>query len=231
MKYYELLTTVFSKKDIDYQEINWRIGELINQSMYFSEELKKFHKENKIKYYVFSGLSPIEKDKVYKRGRVYFFRLKSLNKSFIEEIKNNYNKINNDFFHIVSSEINVYQQQFITSLYTLNASISTLDGNKGYWKKEDGLELIKERIKNNLLKKYENYFEEELDLKDEFIEYIEVINKKPIVYKYKDFKVLGNKFIIKVGTSVESQKLAKLANAVGILEKNSSLGGGYVIGK
>lgn len=230
MKYYELLTTVFLKKDIYYQEINWRIGELINQSMYFSDDLKKFHKENKIKYYVFSGLSPIEKEKIYKKGRVYFFRLKSLNKSFIEEIKNNYKKINNDFFHIVASEINFYQQKFITNLYTLNAAISTLDNN-GYWKKDNGLEFLKERIKNNLLKKYENYFEEKLDLKDEFIEYIEVLNKKPIVYKYKNFKVLGNKFNIKVGTSIESQKLAKIANAVGILEKNSSLGGGYVIGK
>ncbi len=230
MKYYELLTTVFLQKDIDYQEINWRIGELINQSMYFSDDLKKLHKENKIKYYVFSGLSPIEKEKIYKKGRVYFFRLKSLNKSFIEKIKFNYSKINNDFFHIVASEINDYQQKFITNLYTLNAAISTLDNN-GYWKKGNGLEFLKKRIKNNLQKKYENYFEEKLELKDEFIEYIEIINKKPIVYKYKDFKVLGNKFNIKVGTSDESQKLAKLANAVGILEKNSSLGAGYVIGK
>src|SRR6056297_810413 len=109
MKYYELLTTVFLQKDIDYQEINWRIGELINQSMYFSDDLKKLHKENKIKYYVFSGLSPIEKEKIYKKGRVYFFRVKSLNKSFIEKIKFNYSKINNDFFHIVASEINDYQ--------------------------------------------------------------------------------------------------------------------------
>jgi len=97
--------------------------------------------------------------------------------------------------------------------------------------KRYGLEFLKKRIKNNLQKKYENYFEEKLDMKDKFIEYIEIINKKPIVYKYKDFKVLGNKFNIKVGTSDESQKLAKLANAVGILEKNSSLGAGYVIGK
>lgn len=232
MKYYELITTVMLKKDLFFDEINWRIGQLINQSIYFSKELRTIHKKNEFKYYVFSALTPIEKEKVYKNGNIYIFRIKSIDENILKEIKENFVNVKNNYFHIISKEISIYGEKYINNLYTLNAAICTKENIKdGYWKKGDDLDYLRERITKNIVRKYKNYYGELIELKSDFIEYIEILNRKPIVYKYKDTKILGNKFNLKVSTEENAQKLAFLASAVGILEKGTSLGAGYCIAK
>ena len=53
-------------------------------------------------------------------------------------------------------------------------------------------------------------------------------NEKPIVFNYKKGKLFSNRFKIAFESDKNSQKLAKLALGVGILEKNT-LGFGMVV--
>ena len=109
--------------------------------------------------------------------------------------------------------------------------ISIYDEEKDYiryWIKDEGsLDFVKKRIKDNLEKKYEQFYKEKIIAPDDFISMITIQNKKPIVYNYKRITPWTNKFKILFASDDISQKLASLAFGVGILEKNS-LGFGFL---
>lgn len=92
------------------------------------------------------------------------------------------------------------------------------------------VELIRKSINSNILKKIKaiNGVEEVID--HDMIETIEVKNIKPIASKYKESKLIGNKFEIVVKEDELSQLMAYIAMSTGILEKNS-LGYGYCLTK
>ena len=87
------------------------------------------------------------------------------------------------------------------------------------------------RIEDNLIKKYQDYYEETLELSENFIQGIEFKNYKPIGLKYKNIRLIGNKFSILVSEDEISQKLAFTALGTGSLEKNSSNGMGFCIAR
>ena len=52
-----------------------------------NQELKELHDKKRVyKYYTFGNFYPIEKEKVYKKGNSYQFRLRSPNESFIDNL-------------------------------------------------------------------------------------------------------------------------------------------------
>jgi len=65
---------------------------------------------------------------------------------------------------------------------------------------------------------------------DNFIEFIQQTNFKPIKVVYKNTSLIGNKMIIGVKSDEISQKLAFTILGAGLLEKNS-IGMGYCIAK
>ncbi|WP_242978052.1 CRISPR-associated endoribonuclease Cas6 [Clostridium botulinum] len=96
------------------------------------------------------------------------------------------------------------------------------------WLQNNGdLDLSTGRLEDNLEKKYKNFFNEDIDVKDKFIESIEFKNRKPMHYNYKGIKLLANKVSIQVKDNEEAQKVAFLARAVGLGEKNSAIGAGF----
>ncbi|MEJ8555394.1 CRISPR-associated endoribonuclease Cas6 [Tepidibacter sp. Z1-5] len=225
MIYYELKIACLLKKNLYYTETNEFIGNKINKSMLLDDDLKKEHKKNEYKMYCFNSFFPIEKDKTYSSGKVYMFKLRSLDKLFIDKIKICLKKLKDNDIDILAIEKRKVNMNDFKEFHTITPVIVTVD-NKPWIKENGDLEVFISRLQNNLIKKYKKFFNEELELEEYFIEKF-TMGKKPLACKYKGKSMLGYKIKFKINDDEVSKKLAYIALAAGLGEKNSSLGAGF----
>ncbi len=232
MKYFELKITLLLNVHIIYKEIHSFISSNINKAMTEDVTLKNLHINKKFKPYCIGSLYPFDlKNKIYKANQVYILTIRSIDKGFLNYLKSSLKNSNKLDFKVLAIEFLEHKYKFIESAYSLTPtviSISDENNRVRHWTKGDGsLEFVKRRIKDNLQKKYIEFYGENLSVEEDFISMIEIKNHKPIVFNYKRVKLYTNKFKIVFASDENSQKLAFLAFGVGILEKNS-LGFGFL---
>lgn len=233
MKHYEIKVTLLLKQDIKYIDIHDRLSSSINQAMFENDILKELHLNQKYKSYCIGNLFPFDiQSKIYKANQVYVLTIRSIDKEFINFLKNSLKNSKKLDFNVLAVEFKELKYSFIDSVYTLTPTVITITDKNNkmkYWTKdEQSLEFVKKRIKDNLEKKYFEFFKEKIIAPDDFIQMIRLENEKPIVFNYKKTKLFSNKFKILINSDDISQRLIKLAFSVGLLEKNS-LGMGFLV--
>lgn len=217
MQYYNIKVAVLLKNDTQAFENYEKISKLISASMLKDQTLKQLHEENRYKNYVFCNLYPIEKDGIYKAGNIYTFQIRTIDFKLGLKIKQVLNNFQNEEFKVIVSDLETSTQRKINTLATLTPAIITSD--KGDYLINNDMQLVKERILANAQKKYNQLYNEKIDM--DFIKSIKQINNKPIKIPYKSINILGYKFEIEVKDDPISQKLAYLILSVGLLEKNA----------
>ncbi len=235
MKYFELKCKAYLKKDIRFRDSFEAISKYISFSLAKNKKLLELHLKNEFKYYVFNSFHPVEKEQIYKSGKIYEFKIRSIDEIFINKLlpllKEN---INNPLFLIVDIQKRVQKKFFIKEIYSLTPIIATAQNGR-YWTLEDGdiLKLTKQ-LHDNLEKKYKSFYKQDLKPQNNFINLLELKNKVPqTITIHKDGKLIkffGNKLKIIPNEDEISQKLTFLALGVGLGEKNS-FGGGFCVGK
>lgn len=217
MQYYNLKLVVIPKKDIKNEEAYEKISKLIANAMLKDEGLKQTHEKNEYKNYVFCNLYPVQKSGIYTAGSMYTFDIRFINLSIAMKMKQFLSLIQNEDFKIVMSNLETNSQRKIKKLITLTPAVITTD--KGDYKIDNNIQLVKERILANTQKKYNQIYNEKVEV--DFINEIKQTNQKPIKIPYKNIYMLGNKFEITIKEDEMSQNLAYLALSIGLLEKNS----------
>ena len=217
MQYYNIKVAVLLKNDTQAFENHEKISKLISASMLKDQTLKQLHEENRYKNYVFCNLYPIEKDGIYKAGNIYTFQIRTIDFKLGLKIKQVLNNFQNEEFKVIVSDLETSTQRKINTLATLTPAIITSD--KGDYLINNDMQLVKERILANAQKKYNQLYNEKIDM--DFIKSIKQTNNKPIKIPYKNINILGYKFEIEVKDDPISQKLAYLILSVGLLEKNA----------
>lgn len=237
MKYFELKCITYLKNDINFKESYVQLSKYISYSMSQVENLKELHNKTGFKYYCFSGLFPIEKEKVYKKGNSYSFTIRSFDKQMIDTLSEELRKnINNPDLLVVETSKRTQKQFFISELYSVTPVVVTVENNFHWTMEKDGDILkLQRQLHDNLEKKYKDFYEQEIDATQNFIQLLEIKNRVPqnIQITTKDKKKIrffGNKFKIVPNEDEVSQKLAFVAMACGLGEKNS-FGGGFCLGK
>ena len=236
MKYFELICKAYLKRDINFKESFEAIAKYISFSMAKDMLLKEFHNSKNYKFYVFNTFYPIEQDKIYKQGKTYTFKIRSLHEGFIKALEQNLRvNINNPNFLLVETKIKKIEQFFIKELYSITPVITTVQ--KGlYWTidKDGDILKLQRLLQDNLEKKYQNFFNQKITPKQNFIQLLELKNQKPqSIWSSKNgksFRFFGNKFRIIPNEDEVSQKLAFLALGAGLGEKGS-FGGGFLVVK
>ncbi|WP_303865035.1 CRISPR-associated endoribonuclease Cas6 [Alkalibaculum bacchi] len=226
--YYELVITILLKDNIHLENSYEFLSTFLNKGMLQDEKLKELHQENKFKFYSYSNLQPLERDKIYKEGRIYYFNLRSIDISFLGRMKRAIT-YKNPYCKVISSEIKTCKPKYISKIVSLSPAVSTIDSGR-YWVKEDGLDLIMSRICSNGNKKYESYYGKEVDKNHIFVESIVQLNNFAIKIPYKNTFLLGNKFEIGIKSDELSQAIAKIVLGTNLLEKGS-IGCGYCLYK
>jgi CRISPR-associated endoribonuclease Cas6 len=225
--YYEMIVAVTLEEDLKFLNSYEFIANMISRAMLNDEMLKTLHISNNFKYYTFCSFEPLERDKIYRKGRIYITRIRSLSSNFLLALKKLLPRIDYPV-EIVAMEIHKFPYRQVSQLVAVTPVIATVFDR--CWTKEDGLLLLRERAHINAFKKYRDYFGDMKEPKDNFIEYIRQINNKPIKIPYKNVSLLGNKLIIGVKEDEVSQKLAFTVLGSGLLEKNA-IGMGYCIAR
>ncbi|CAA6826342.1 MAG: Conserved protein [uncultured Sulfurovum sp.] len=198
------------------------------------ESLKKLHEERGFKHYNFGNFYPIEKEQVYKKGNSYKFTLRSLDVQLIDKLSKTLRaNIDNPYFLVVETDKRVIKQFFISELYSATPVIVTVERGL-YWSidKDGDILKLQKQLHDNLEKKYQEFYNEPIKGEENFIQLLEIKNKYPqsiyMTKNRKDVRFFGNKFRIVPNEDEVSQKLAFVALACGLGEKNS-FGGGFCI--
>ena len=241
MKYFELKCIAFLKKDIDFKNSFDIISRYISFALTSDNNLKELHFKKGYKFYVFSGFYPIEKDKIYKKGKTYRFTIRSLKEELIDTLSEKLREnINNPNILVVETYKKEIKQFFIKELYSITPVITTSKDNKLYWtiEKEGDILKLTKQLQDNLEKKYKDFYDKPIETSNNFIQLLEIKNQKPqsiwinkkVNGKNIPIKFFGNKFRIVPNEDEASQKLAFLALGCGLGEKNS-FGGGFCVYK
>ena len=86
---------------------------------------------------------------------------------------------------------------------------------------------ILNRLKSNLIKKWGQYQNEQMDEDFQFHTRIEFLNKCPVSVAYKGVRLLGDKICLHIADNKRAQELAYMSLGTGICEMNSR-GFGFV---
>lgn len=238
MKLFELTCKAYLKKDIEFS----RSFEILSKYISFSMArggLEESHKEEGFKHYVFSGFRPNEQDlktKKYQNGNVYEFIIRSLDETFIDKLSHPLREnINNSDMLVLQTTKKISKQFFISELYSATPVIVSLESKKYWTMKESGdIMQLQKQLHDNLAKKYKSFFGEEMKAVQNFIQLLEIKNRVPqninITKDDKQITFFGNKFRIVPNEDEVSQKLAFVALACGLGEKNS-YGGGFLVSR
>lgn len=240
MVIFEQRCKAYIKQDIDFRASFEILSKYISFSM-MRGGLEESHAKEGYKHYTFSGFRQKEDEKVYKTGETYEFVIRSFDENFIDSLaKALRENIDNPFMLVVQTTKKRLKQFFISELYSLTpviVSCKDTDSERSYYwtvEKNGDIVQLQKQLHNNLEKKYKSFFGEELKAEQNFIQLLELKNRVPqniIIHKDgKKIRFFGNKFRIVPNEDELSQKLAFVALASGLGEKNS-YGGGFSLGR
>lgn len=219
MKVIQIRIKIYILVDIPAERIQEETVKFIDSKLVQDAQFAEFHKENKFKGYCCDALYPVESDKVYKKDKIYTLTIRTLDvnlaKYLVEQVVNSYTASMKG----LTAEVRIIPKKHIDILYTLTPTI--LKCEKGYWKDSLSLEQYEERLKVNLLKKWNQFYGEKLEEDFELFTGIEFLNKRPIAVQYKEIKLLGDKLRLHVADNKTAQSLAYLAVGTGLAEMNS----------
>ncbi|MDY0364391.1 MAG: CRISPR-associated endoribonuclease Cas6 [Arcobacteraceae bacterium] len=231
MRYFELECKAYIKKDISFEESFEKISKYVSYTLN-SSGYGDLHKSKGYKYYVISGFYSHDKirDSIYEVGKTYYLNIRVLDEKIADTLTLALREnINNPDFLIISATKRNIKQFFITELYSATPVVISKD-NRFWTMQENGdLMTLAKQLQDNLDKKYRDFYGQKLDNSDDFIQLIEIKNKVPqnirIHKNGKKITFFGNKFKIVPNEDEISQKLAFMALACGLGEKNSFCGG------
>lgn len=225
MEVIQVRLKILLKEDIPYEDSQEVVCKLIDTNLATKGNLLDFHYENKYKFYCFDCLYPIERDRLYKSEKTYTLTIRTtsleLGSLFSNELKNS----ENAKVKVLSSDIRIIPKKHIEKIYSITPAILKMDD--GYWKGNISVDDYERRLKENLIKKYNQLSGESMEEDFQFITSMSFDNKKPVAINYKDINLLGDKLTLHISENPKAQELAYLSLGSGLLEMNSR-GAGFV---
>jgi len=225
MKVYEISILTFLMTNIESNDAFVAINRFIDSGLAQDKDFLELHNQNKYKNYCFCSFYPLEKDKIYKSGQNYTIRIRTIDpnlaKYFQEKLVHFYNRD----IKGLTSKIRILPQKPIDQIYSLTPAV--LKTEEGYWRNQVSLNEFERRLKENLIKKYNNIMDTNIDENFQLYTSVEFTNRKPVAINYKGRKILGDKIKMHISHDETAQNLAYMSLGTGLLEMNSR-GAGYM---
>ena len=225
MLVYEYKCLVVFKYNLAYEKFPEKMSSFIDSFIVQDVKFLNLHKSKGYKNYVFDMAYEPEKDKIYKKEKIYKVRIRTINKELAEYFSENMRFYQSKEICCVGGELKIIPKNILENIYTLTPAI--IKCKWGYWKDNMSLYEYEKRIKENLIKKYNNFTNEKLNEDFQLYELIEFKNNKPVKLNYKNIILLGDKINFVTAKNETAQKLWYMSLGTGILENNSR-GCGFV---
>lgn len=222
---FEIRLKVYLLQDISQEQTYMVMGDYVDSYLAKSPAYLALHEKNCFKNYVFDQFYPVEADGVYKKDKVYTVRIRALDSDlvqyFIENLANHYNQQMKG----LTLEVRKIAKKLLSEIYSITPVIIKCEAGEsqqgGYWKNNLSFEQYEERLKVNLIKKYNQFTGMKINEDFPLYRQIELTNKKPIAVPYKGIKLLGDKVCIHAEENELAQEMLYIAIATGLGELNA----------
>lgn len=226
MNVYEVYFKVYLLKNIGLKDVQREIYRIIDITLGKTEDTLRFHNKNEYKNYCFNSFYPIERDGVYKEGRIYTIVIRTIDKSLFTYLNKNLPLAYTPKLRGLKTEIKIINKnKIISKLYSITSLV--IKNDDGYWKNIISEQEFTKRLRENLIKKYNSFTKQEINEDFKFIKLLEFNNKKPISNYYKGRNILGDKITIEIEENEQAQNIAYMALGTGMGEMNAR-GLGYM---
>lgn len=220
MKVFELRLKVYLLQNIQPQDSLNLIALFIDGAMSKEEKWLEFHKENKFKNYNFCSFYPVEREGAYKEGNIYTVIIRTIDPDLADYFQRKLQHHSDISMKGLTCDIKEISKRPIEKIYSLTP-VLLKDMGSGYWKGHLKIEEFEERIKVNLVKKWNAFTSEKINEAFCLHNTCQFINRIPIKIPYKDITLLGDKIELQISTDKEAQELAYMSLGTGIGESNA----------
>lgn len=215
MQIFELILKVYTLEDINNKDVREKCGYFIDDTMVKDEEFEKLHEGVGFKNYSFNTLYSLKINESYSKGNIYELKIRTVDYKLAKFLLENLHNTTTKELKGLEAKVRIVDERPIEKLYALSPVI-VKTYEKKYWKEVMDVEQYMERLKINLIKKYNSFFNTNIDENFEMFTSILIKNKCPIGFKYKGIKLPGDKIELTIAGNEQAQKLANFAQAVAL---------------
>jgi len=214
---YQIDCKVYMTRNTPLTHILEEISNFIDTGLGKNEKMLEFHEKRGYKNYSHSGFKELETDKIYKKGRVYSFSIRCIDKFLKDYFVKVLPDTGNSTMKGLETTVKLIPEIYIEKIYTLTPALLKLE--EGYWKNQIDLLTYEKRIVENSVKKAKSVLG---DFDEDFMLFsgIKMLNHKPIASRYKNISLLGDKFELSIAENEKAQQITYILLATGILEGN-----------
>lgn len=223
---YNLNCKVYLLQNIELINMLKEISHMVDVALCSTDTMIKFHEENQFKNYCISGFKEIERDRIYKEGKVYSFSIRCISKEFAEFLCRQLSKADTNTMKGLVCDYKVIPHMYIDRLYTVTPAVVQIQEG-GYWRNKITIDEYERLLFENSVKKYNSITGNKLDENFKLYDTITFLNKVPIKTNYKSIQLLGDKVELAINSDERAQAVAYMLLGTGALLKNSR-GYGFV---
>lgn len=222
---YEITLQIHLQEMVPLQQANSVICKFMDCVICQKKEFQQLHESDGYKNYCFNSFYPLAENGVYQKEKNYKLQIRTVEGRFAEYLQNQKYELEDRIIQVTGTSLRLLPQRTIDKLYSITPCIMKTE--QGYWREHLTEEQYLEALKVNLVKKYQSYTGQKFDENFTFLRRAEFMNQKPILCKYKQIHLLGDKMDLYIEENPSAQELAYFALGVGILEGNAR-GFGFV---
>lgn len=217
---YELISKVYLLNDISLSNMRDKITKLIDETLAKDEYYLSFHRKNTFKNYSYDGFHRVEDGGIYREGKIYAFRIRT-----VDDQLGNY--LEKALFTAYTSDMKVLTvtkrtipKRYLEKIFSITPIV--IKTEEGYWRTQISIEEFEKKLRNNLIKNYNTFYNTKINEDFELFTYIEFNNQKPITVPFKNnITLLGDKLTFHVSENEMAQELSYFAIGVAIGECGS----------
>jgi len=217
---YEIKVKIYLLEDISLQDSLEKIAAFIDLSFLRTKEMNEFHLQNKFKNYSFSSFFPYAENSIYKKDNLYTIIIRTVDNNLAKHFKC-LSEISTDFIKgLVTNESLIYKRA-LEEISSLTPVIIRIPYKDGYWKNNGTIQDFVEGINKNIIRKYNEFTNNEIDSNEIIFESVTFTNRTPISTSYKGRKLLADKVKLSIAGSSIAQDISFFALGTGLLLANA----------
>lgn len=220
MQVYEVSLQIYFIGPVPYERASERIGRFIDIALKSALKNISFYADKNFKSYTFDLPYPPESEHVYKERKIYTIRIRTVKKELAEYFETCLPLYGAAGVQGLSGELRQIPRLCLESVYTLTPVI--MKTGQGYWRKRLRFQEYENRLKNNLVNKYNVIHHSEISGDFPLYQYLEFKNRKPVKVPYRDIVLLGDKVSLTASENELAQELLYMALGTGLGENNAS---------
>lgn len=204
---------------VPYEETYEKLGNFIDLALSKEQDYLQFHNQNQYKWYCVDLPYPIEKERVYQKRKIYSIRIRTVRQDLAEYFIETLVRHRTNEIWGVGGELKIIPRKTLERVYNITPVI--IKTETGYWRGKITTAEFENRLKVNLIKKYNQIHDTKIDENFELFNLIEFKNEVPIKVPYKNVVLLGDKLNIVVANNKMAQELMYMALGTGLGEMNA----------